>query len=208
MGNLQVKGPLRLGLYVDEIHRAFGHAEHQFGVGEILGQSGDFANGVAGVVGGIAVMRDVPLIAGITAHMPFTKMRARIAQRLECLGNGDSLGIKRHVRDAGDHRQAARFLDVKIILPERIREHGVAIARGGLAGLHTHTRRRTLRRGVGIAKLHAIAGESLEMRHLQHGHFGIGHRLIKGNRRAVPGPVINENEHDIGWSRFSLETQS
>ena len=77
----------------------------------------DLADGVAGVVVGVAVVREVALIAGIAAQVPLAKMRAHVAEWLECLGDGDGIWIKRHVGDARDDRQAARLFDVKIILP-------------------------------------------------------------------------------------------
>ena len=165
------------------------------------------ADGVAGVVVGVAVVREVALIAGIAAQVPLAKMRAHVAEWLECLGDGDGIGIERHVGDARDDRQAARLFDVKIILPTGVEVNGVAVTRRGLAGLHARARGRTLRRGVSVAELHALARQPLEMRHLQHGHFGIGHRLIKGNRRAVPRPVIDKDKDDVRRPLLGLQAK-
>ena len=79
---------------------ALGKAEHELGIGEVIGKSSRSSNRVAGFVGGVSVVDEVAFVSRISPHVPFPNMGADVTEWFECFRNRDSVGVNSHVGDA------------------------------------------------------------------------------------------------------------
>ena len=131
VGNLEIEWFFGFGLLTHKAKGFFRDAEHQLGVGEVVGESlvCSLRECVAGFVAGVAIVQVIALVAGVAAHVPLAKVGADIAKRLQGFRDGHGTGIDRHVRDTRNDGEVGVTFFIVIVLSTIIHEHGKAVAR-------------------------------------------------------------------------------